>query len=175
MKKITTKKLVATALFMALTIVATMVIRIPLPLGYVNLGDAFVLLSVFILGPICGTLAGGIGSALADVFGYITYAPGTLVIKSAMAIVAWLVYQGLKKATKQRMLAEIVAGIVGIIVMAVGYFLYEILLFTTAGVAILNMPWNLLQGGVGVIISVAIMRVLTATKVLDKLGFYKER
>ena len=175
MKGITTKKLVATALFMALTFVGTMFIRIPLPLGYVNLGDAFIFLAVFLLGPICGMVAGGVGAGLADLFGYITYAPGTLVIKSAMALVAWLVYKGLKALTKKNIFAEIVAGVAGTIVMAFGYFVYEILLFTTAGVAILNMPWNLLQGGVGVVISVAVMRVLTATKALDKLGFYKDR
>ena len=173
MKKLTTKNLVATALFMALTIVATMFIRIPLPLGYVNLGDAFIFLAVFILGPVCGVIAGGVGAGIADLFGYITYAPGTLVIKSAMAIVAWLVYQLLKTATKKAMFAEIAGGIAGTIVMAVGYFVYEVLLFTTAGVAVLNMPWNLLQGGVGITIAVAVMRVLTATKVLDKFGFYK--
>ena len=173
MKKITTKKLVTTALFMALTIVATMFIRIPLPLGYVNLGDAFIFLAVFILGPVCGVIAGGVGAGIADLFGYITYAPGTLVIKSAMALVAWLVYQLLKTATKKAMFAEIAGGIAGTIVMAVGYFVYEVLLFTTAGVAVLNMPWNLLQGGVGITIAVAVMRVLTATKVLDKFGFYK--
>ena len=173
MKKLTTKKLVATALFMALTIVATMFIRIPLPLGYVNLGDAFIFLAVFILGPVCGVIAGGVGAGIADLFGYITYAPGTLVIKSAMALVAWLVYQLLKTATKKTMFAEIAGGIAGTIVMAVGYFVYEVLLFTTAGVAVLNMPWNLLQGGVGITIAVAVMRVLTATKALDKFGFYK--
>ena len=174
MKKITTKKLVATALFMAFTMIATMFIRIPLPLGYVNLGDAFIFLAVFILGPVCGVIAGGVGAGLADLFGYITYAPGTLVIKSAMALVAWLVYQLLKKSTKKAMLAEIAGGVVGTIVMAVGYFAYEVLLFTTFGVALLNTPWNLLQGGVGVTIAVAVMRVLTATKTLDKLSFYKK-
>ncbi len=173
MKKLTTKKLVATALFMAFTMIATMFIRIPLPLGYINLGDAFIFLAVFILGPVCGVIAGGMGAGLADLFGYIAYAPGTLVIKSVMALVAWLVYQLLKKSTKKAMLAEIAGGIVGTIVMALGYFIYETLLFTTVGVAVLNMPWNLLQGGVGVAISVAVMRVLTATKTLDKLSFYK--
>mgnify|MGYP003290306524 CR=1 FL=1 len=173
MKSITTKKLVMTALFMALTMVATMFIRIPLPLGYVNLGDVFVLLSVFVLGPICGTIAAGIGSGLADLFGYITYAPGTLIIKSAMALVAWLIYTLLLKVTNKKMLAEIVGGIVGAILMACGYFLYEMLFFTTAAVAIVNAPWNLLQGGIGVALSVIIMRVLTATKALEKLNLDK--
>ena len=171
MKGITTKKLVTTALFMALTMVATMFIRIPLPLGYVNLGDAFIFLAVFILGPVCGAIAGGVGAGLADLFGYITYAPGTLVIKAAMAIVAWLIYQILKSVTKKHMLAEIAGGVVGTIVMAAGYFVYETLLFTTAGAAMLNAPWNWLQGGVGVAIAVAVMRVLSATKILDKLDF----
>ena len=173
MKNVTTKKLVITALFMALTMVATMFIRIPLPLGYVNLGDVFVLLSVFVLGPIYGTIAAGVGSGLADLFGYITYAPGTLIIKSAMALVAWLIYTLLLKVTNKKMLAEIVGGIVGAILMACGYFLYEMLFFTTAAVAIVNAPWNLLQGGIGVALSVIVMRVLTATKALEKLNLDK--
>ena len=173
MKSITTKKLVITALFMALTMVATMFIRIPLPLGYVNLGDVFVLLSVFVLGPIYGTIAAGVGSGFADLFGYITYAPGTLIIKSTMALVAWLIYTLLLKVTNKKMLAEIVGGIVGAILMACGYFLYETLLFTTAAVAIVNAPWNLLQGGIGVALSVIVMKVLTATKVLEKLNLVK--
>ena len=57
-----TKKIVLTALFTALTAVATMFIRIPLFIGYVNLGDVFVLLAVFVLGPILGTMAGAIHS-----------------------------------------------------------------------------------------------------------------
>ena len=173
MENATTKKLVMTALMMALTMVATMFIRIPLPLGYVNLGDVFVLLSVFILGPVYGTIAAGVGSGLADLFGYITYAPGTLIIKSTMAFVAWLIYKFLSKATGKEMLGEIVGGIVGALVMATGYFFYEIMFFTTAGVAIVNAPWNLLQGGIGVTLSVILMRVLTATKALEKLNLYK--
>ncbi len=173
MKNVTTKKLVMTALMMALTMVATLFIRIPLPLGYVNLGDVFVLLSVFILGPVYGTIAAGVGSGLADLFGYITYAPGTLIIKSAMALVAWLIYKLLSKATGKEMLGEIVGGIVGALVMATGYFFYEIMFFTTAGVAIVNAPWNLLQGGVGVALSVVIIRVLKATKALEKLNLDK--
>ena len=173
MKNITTKKLTITALFMALTMVATMFIRIPLPLGYVNLGDVFVLLSVFVLGPIYGTIAAGVGSGLADLFGYITYAPGTLIIKSAMALVAWLIYALLLKATNKKMLAEILGGVVGAILMATGYFIYEILFFTTPAVAIVNAPWNLLQGGIGVALSVIVMRALTITKAIDKINVDK--
>ncbi|MBQ8428244.1 MAG: ECF transporter S component [Clostridia bacterium] len=169
MKGVTTKKLVLTALLMALTAVSTMFIRVPLPLGYVNLGDAFVLLSVFILGPIYGTIAAGVGSALADLLGYIIYAPGTLIIKTAMALVAYLFYKLLLKATKKAVLAEIVGGVAGAVIMAFGYFFYETLFFETAAVAIVNVPWNLIQGAIGVIISTTVMRILFATKIINKL------
>ena len=49
MKKFSTKKLVFTALFTAFIMIFTAFVRVPLPLGYVNLGDAFVLLAVFVL------------------------------------------------------------------------------------------------------------------------------
>ena len=59
------KKLILAALFAALSCVATMSIRIPTPGtgGYIHPGDAIVILSGVILGPIWGFLAGGIGSA----------------------------------------------------------------------------------------------------------------
>ncbi len=165
--KITTKKLIITALLMALTVVATMFIRIPLPLGYANMGDAFVFLSVFILGPFLGTIAAGVGSAIADLVGFISYAPGTFVIKSTMAIIAYLVYILIFKTTKIRTLAEIIGAVVGAVIMAFGYFFYEILFFESAAVAIVNVPFNLLQGAVGVVVSVAVMRVLYSSKAID--------
>ena len=60
------RKLVLAALLAALVCVATMVVQIPSPMqGYVNLGDCFVLLSGWLLGPWYGFAAGGIGSMLA--------------------------------------------------------------------------------------------------------------
>lgn len=172
MKNLSTKKLILTALFMALTTLSTMSIRIPLPLGYVNLGDAFVLLSVFVLGPLYGTISAGFGSGLADLFVFIEYAPGTLIIKSLMAILAFIVYKLTSRIIKYSIVSEICAGIVATIVMAFGYFLYEILIFSHegVGVAIVNVPWNLLQGAVGTIVAVSIMRIIKATKLIEKLN-----
>ena len=92
MKDEKTRKLVYLALFTALTTAATMVVRVPSPTGgYVNAGDAVVLLCAFVLGPVPGAVAAGIGSALADIFGsYFLYAPATLVIKGLTALVAGL-------------------------------------------------------------------------------------
>ena len=55
------QKLVVSALMAALTYVATMVVQIPSPMnGYVNLGDCFVLLSGWLLGPWYVRAAAGI-------------------------------------------------------------------------------------------------------------------
>ena len=83
------QKLVLASLFAALTAVLTMAVRVPSPMGgYVNLGDCAVLLSAWVLGPVYGGAAAGLGSMLADLLGYPLYAPGTLVVKGLMALAA---------------------------------------------------------------------------------------
>ena len=170
MKRIDTKRLSFCSLFTALIVIFTMFVRVPLPmLGYVHLGDGFIFLAVFILGPVYGSIASGLGSMLADLFGYPLYAPATLIIKALTALCAYLVYAFFKKLTKKSLPAEIIAGVVGSVVMALGYFLYEMLFLTTFAVAIVNVPWNLLQGAVGILVAVVMMRAMKVTKLLDIL------
>ena len=88
------KKIIMTALLAALACVATMSIRIPTPgtQGYIHPGDAIVILSGVILGPAYGLLAGGIGSALADLLGgYFIYVPITFAVKGMIAFVCGLI------------------------------------------------------------------------------------
>ena len=90
------KKIVMAALFAALACVATMSIRIPTPgtNGYIHPGDAIVILSGVVLGPVWGLLAAGIGSAMADLLGgYFVYVPITFAVKGLIALFAGLVYQ----------------------------------------------------------------------------------
>ena len=122
------KRLVLAALFAALACVATMSIRIPTPgtNGYIHPGDAIVILSGVILGPVWGFLAGGIGSALSDLIGgYFMYVPVTFVIKGLIALVAGLIYEKIGKTQKSRYIAVILGGIADIILVAGGYFLCE--------------------------------------------------
>ena len=62
----TAKKLAINALAIALVCVSTMVIQIPIPLGYMHLGNCCILLVSVYFGNMTGMLAGGIGSCLAD-------------------------------------------------------------------------------------------------------------
>ena len=86
-----TKKLVLTALFTALIYIGTRYIQIPLPLGYFNVGDCFILVLAWSVGGIYGMLGAGLAAGLADVLsGFSVYAPATVVIKALMALVAYL-------------------------------------------------------------------------------------
>lgn len=106
------KKLILAALFAALSCVATMSIRIPTPGtgGYIHPGDAIVILSGVILGPVWGFLAGGIGSALSDLIGgYFIYVPITFVIKGLVALAAGLLYQKIGKTRRAATLQSFLA------------------------------------------------------------------
>lgn len=161
------RKLVLSAPLAALVFVATKIIQIPSPMsGYVNLGDCFVLLSGWLLGPWYGAAAAGIGSMLVDLMGYPHYAPGTLVIKAADACAAALIYRCLGR-TKTAM---ILSGIVGESIMVMGYFGYACLWLGKGLAAAASIPGNLLQAVAGVAIGTALALTLRRTKALTTAG-----
>ena len=167
MKNSKVKKLVFSALLAAVVCVATMIIEIPSPAnGYVNLGDCFVLLCGWLLGPWYGAAAAGIGSMFADIFaGYLYYAPATLIIKGLMGLVAAVLYR--KAASKA---ALIVSGVVAEIIMVAGYFCFAawFLGYGVAGAA-LSVPGNLVQGAVGLVAGMVLMQIFKRTKLLEHL------
>lgn len=173
------KRLVTTALLAAMTCIATMIIKFPTPtLGYIHIGDCFVLLCGVILGPWTGALSAGIGSMFADIFaGYLSYAPATLIIKALTAMVAGLLFRFVKKtihSKTSRYAAIIIGGIIGEAVMVIGYFLYEAGVaafgsggFSSAALAAgitasaAGIPFNIVQGVVGIILSVILLPILS--------------
>ena len=145
MKKIDLRKLVIAALLASFTCVATMIIQIPNGIGgYFNLGDCIVLLCGWLLGPVYGALAAGIGSMLADVFSsYVVYAPATFVIKALMAVAAFCLL-------RKGLLWTVFSGVCAEIVMIFGYFVFEGFLYNNFGTAAAAMVANALQGAAGV-------------------------
>lgn len=153
------RKMTQTALFTALTCAATMVIHIEMPAtqGYLNLGDAFVLLGGWMLGPLYGAFAGGVGSALADLFqGYAHYVPGTLVIKGLMALVAALAC----RSDRHLRLRRVLGGLAAEGWMVLGYYLYALGFLSSAATALTSIPGNLLQGAVGLAAALALLTAL---------------
>ena len=168
MKDNTTKKIVFAALLAALACVATMIIKIPTPLGgYIHAGDAVVVLAGFLLGPVWGALAAGLGSALGDVIsGYVLYAPGTFVIKAVVALLAgWIIGT---KLIKNEFAKALVAGIIGGIVMVGGYMLYEAVFMGFGVGAAANIPMNCIQGAFGAVAGAALYVALSKTNYFKK-------
>lgn len=145
-KKLTTANIALYGILIALTTVATMIISIPTiaTKGYINLGDAIVLLSGFVLGPLGGFIVGGIGSAMADILlSYAYYAPFTLVIKGIEGFLGVYLYKKLFKE-KTVLVPAIIAGLW----MATGYLIVEVFMYG-AGAAFTSYPSNIIQGLVG--------------------------
>lgn len=113
-------------IFAAMTCVVTMTIHIPIPgtKGYLNPGDVLVMTSALLLGKKKGALIGGIGSAMADLFlGYAHYAPITLIVKGLEGYVCGKVTESLEERS------AIPGTIAGGVVMAIGYFFPEWVLY----------------------------------------------
>lgn len=155
----TTRRIVFSALFAAICCAATMVPQIPTPLGgYVNCGDAIVLLGAFLLGPFWGAAAAGVGSAMADVINsYALYAPGTLVIKALMALCAGLI---ISRFRSHHLRTSILAAVVGEIIMILGYFIFESVFLGFGLASAANIPFNCVQGVFGAAASVILYSAL---------------
>ena len=152
------KMLVLTALFIALGYVATTVLMVPSPTGgYMNLGDTVVLLGAYLLGPVYGAIAGGVGPALADLLGgYGIYVPATLVIKALMGLTAALLYRALQK--KDWVL--LVCGVAAEAIMVVGYCLFDGFLAGNLAAGLAGIPSNLMQAAFGLAASTLLALVL---------------
>ena len=152
--------LVMASLFAALTCIVTLVIRIPSPLeGYLNLGDSIVLLGAWICSPLPSFLAAAVGSALADLIsGYAFYAPATFLIKGIVALIACLGFRLLRRKFGETV-SELISGIVAEFWMVSGYLLFESVFYGFLPSTVNILP-NALQGAVGLILSLLLIRVL---------------
>ncbi len=111
-----TRIVVYSAVFAALVFAATLIsVETPTTKGYFNLGESMVYTAAILLGPLVGAIAGGLGSAMADVYlGYGHYAPGTLVIKGLEGYIVGLLALKLMEASEDR--ARLVARLSAVLV-----------------------------------------------------------
>ena len=165
---ISTPRLCFCALFAALACAGTF-IAVPLPIGYFNLGDIFVLCAAWCLGPVPGALAAGLGSALADIImGYVLYAPATFLIKGCTALLAGALFRALFSALKTAFPARLLSAVVGEAVMVGGYFVFEAVFMGYGMGASVSVPGNLLQAACGVCGAVMLISVLQANRTLRR-------
>lgn len=165
-------KLVVSAMFAAICCVATMVIQIRTvgTSGYVNIGDTIVLLCAWLIGGVYGAAAAGIGSAMADLLAsYVTFVPGTFVIKFFMAVAAYFVFKALKKAKVFPLAAYIISAVIAECIMVGGYFLYESVILGYGMGAVPSIGSNAIQGGTCLVLGVIAVEILEVSGAMKKV------
>lgn len=160
MLKISSRKIVISAMAAAVVFLVTWTVRIPIASsgGYVNLGDVVIYMSAYLFGGPIAAAAAAVGSALADTAaGAVVYIPATFVIKGIMALTAGHLCAGKKFAS------YCFACLFGGALMTGGYALYEMAVFGMA-YALVSIPYNLMQWAGSVIIAVIFFPAL------DRIG-----
>ena len=167
------KKICYTALFACCCCLSSWLVSVPLPAsGYFNVGDVFVLLSGWLLGPIYGAVAAGVGSMLADFLaGYALYAPATLLIKAAVSLVAYALLLFLRKLPTNKAwflywVAIPLSAVAAELVMVFGYLFFESIVLGLGSGAFANLLGNATQGTCCAAIAIPLFFALSKISVL---------
>jgi uncharacterized membrane protein len=147
-------RIASIAILAAVTTVLTRVGQVPLPTrGYINLGDVAIVFTAITLGPFSAAVAGGLGTALADALSgpFAFWAPISLIVHGLQGLLIGLIAH----ARPGNLVFQILGGIVGICIMAGGYLLAGVFL-QGPGPALADVPFNLLQGVVGVVLGILV-------------------
>ena len=143
------------AILTAVTTVFTLVVRIPImpTRGYLNLGDVAIYFAAFTLGPFTALIAGGLGTAFADLIsGYSQWAPLSLIIHGGQGFLAGLIAVIATRKTNRTGFSFfwLLAAVVGTVFMCAGYFVSGGFMYGFAA-ALTELPGNVLQNLAGVL------------------------
>ena len=173
--------LVTTAMMTAMVMIATTFFKIPNAMGYVHLGDGFVLLAAIILPKRYACFAGGVGAGLADIYGgYAVWAPWTFVIKIVMVLIVQLFFDILiKRASNENHaaklagipFAELFAYVLAVLWTAAAYYVAQGFIYGNWAAPIADEPGNLLQASVGAAVAITVSVALSKTA-LGKNFYY---
>jgi uncharacterized membrane protein len=180
LKNNTVLEIVQVGLMAAIVFVATSIIHFQTFMGVMHAGDSMVFLAAILLGRKKAAIASAIGMALFDLtHGYLVWAPFTFVIKGVMAyIVAVIAYRADFKGEKfiNNLVAFIIAGIFMIAAYYIGGAI--ILSFIQADkqtfsqallLSLKDVPTNIAQIVVGILISVPLLGALKKAGVKNRL------
>ena len=173
---------VTTAMMTAMVMIATTFFKIPNAMGYIHLGDGFVLLAAIILPKKYACFAGGVGAGLADIYGgYAVWAPWTLVIKIVMVLIVQLFFDFLtKRASNGKHIAkiagipfaELFAYVLAVLWTVSGYYIAQGFISGNWMAPVADVPGNVLQAAVGSIIAILVSVTLGKTS-LGRSFYYR--
>ncbi len=156
------------AVLITLTMVFTLSVRVPTPArGYVNLSDVAITFAGLAFGPWIGMVAGGVGTALADlVGGFGAFAPLSLLAHGLEGLLI-----GLLGWRRRDVLGMAGAWAVGGAAMVAVYLVGEGLFYTGWPPALAEAPMNAFQAVVGGAVGIPlVLAVRKAYPPIERLG-----
>ncbi|WP_144552472.1 ECF transporter S component [Bacillus sp. X1(2014)] len=142
-----TKAIVINALFIALTLVATMFINIKLPImgngGLIHLGNVPLFIAALVYGKKTGAIAGAFGMGLFDLIsGWAIWSPFTFIIVGAMGFIVGLISE---KVPGNKIFVNSLAIATALIIKVVGYYFAEVILYGNWIQPFGSIPGNIMQ------------------------------
>lgn len=147
-------KMTMSAMFIAIAYLLTAFAAIPFPLGngYINFGDAIIMFSSIVLGPVYGALVGAIAGALADLtVGGFLFIPFTIIAKAGEALLSGYLHKIFPSFLKW------LAYIIGAIWMVITYFFCYLILYGNA--ALVGSLFDLIQATTGIIMVIVLENI----------------
>lgn len=163
------KFIALTALMTALTTVCTF-LGFNIGTGYINMGDTMIFVTASIFGPVAGMIAGGLGSFFADLAVYPTTMVFTLIIKGLEGLCCGLLVKYLLKDHYKkpiRIALNSLFMLLSAIIMVLGYFFTQWLMWGTKESAIAQLPWDVLQATASIIVATLLIYVLKLKELIS--------
>lgn len=144
MKKFNVKYLTTAGIFAALVCVVTTFIRIPVPMGYINVGNSAIIILCCFITMKYGIFAGTIGSGISDLIGYPIWALPTILIKGAMIVT----FYGIRKIPlhNQKVLT-IIAGCISMLIPIFGYYFAGAAMYGGLKASLAQIPSLIIEYG----------------------------
>ena len=168
--KRTTYWLCITAVFMALN-VAMSSFGVPVPGGHLYMNDIIICTAAIILDPIAAFMVGGVGAFLGDLFFYPLPMFVSLVTHGLQAVVISIFSHYILK--KHPVLSSGIGVTIGAVIMVVGYSLGRAFIYSTPEYAVLKLPYQILQAGVGAIFGMILCWKCKLVELFNKKGLLR--
>jgi uncharacterized membrane protein len=151
-----------TGLFASLIFIGTFLFKIPMPFGYMHLGDCMIVLAVLMLGGRKSAVAGALGAGLADLIsGYAIWFIPTVICKGIMALfMGYFISKGFFNLKGKAL--WLTGAIIGGMLQSIGYTITRIFFYGLPA-ALASFPLVLIQTGLGIIFALLISEALRKT------------
>lgn len=147
-----------TAVFVPLVTATTILFVVPIPAsaGFFNLGEAAVYVSALLFGPVVGSLAGGVGSSLADIIVGYQFPFITLIAKGGEGLITGYTRRKVLRGWRTPFLADAISCLPGGLFMVMTYVTFSLAVFGYGG-AIGELAFDIPQMVFGTLIAVPVV------------------